>query len=147
MPRTSAASSAVSSSFSMLTSLLWPLGLSLPGDLSRAIAVGMAGAGRVGSELGQQALPVALAHAGGPGQPGARRGLSGRQLNLVGRPHPGTSASRCAPIRFLRLGCGVVARPVRVYGFEPGLLFGPRCGWSGYPPSPTDLLHEQVGGE
>ena len=85
----------------------------------------MAGAGRVGSELGQQALPVALAHAGGPGQAGAGRGLPGRHLGFVGRPDSGTSVWLCCPILLWWLRFGVVARPVRVYGFGAGLMFGP----------------------
>jgi hypothetical protein len=58
---------------------------------SRALAVGVAAAGRVGGELGQEALAVALAHAGRSGQAGAGRGLPGRQLGFVGRPDSGTS--------------------------------------------------------
>ena len=64
--------------------------LSLTGQLSRAVAVGVGAAGLVGGELGQQALAVALAHAGGPGQAGPGRGLPGRHLGFVGRPDSGT---------------------------------------------------------
>ena len=52
-----------------------------------------------------------------------------------------------ALVRSDRLESAVGIRPVRVCGFRAGLLFGPWCGWSGCRPSPTDLLHKQVGGE
>jgi hypothetical protein len=110
------------------------------------VPVRLAGASGVGGELGQQALAVPLADAGRSGQAGPGRGLAGCNLGVVGRPDSGTSVRLCS-IRPVRLGCGVVARPVRGCGLGAGLLLGPRCGWSGYRPSPPDLLHEQVRGE
>src|SRR5512132_355234 len=71
-----------------------------------AVAVWVVGTDRVGGELREQALPIPLADAGGPGQAGTGRGLPGRQLGLVDRPDPGTSTKLCALIRTARLGCG-----------------------------------------
>ena len=92
------------------------------------IAVRVVGTSGVGGELGQEALPVALADAGRSGQAGAGRGLPGRQLRLVGRPHPRTSTNLPELLRPGRLGCGLVAWPVRVCGLGAGFLFGFQVG-------------------
>ena len=115
----------------------------------RAVAVRVAGAGRVGGELGEQALPVALADAGGPGQAGTGRGLAGGDLGFVGRPDTGPRAQGVRPdAEACQLECGLVARPVRVCGFLAGLVDGQvGVGVAGPRPAPADLLHEQVGGE
>jgi hypothetical protein len=73
-----------------------------------AVAVGVVGEGRVGGEFGEQALPVALADAGGSGEGGAGRGLAGSQLRLVGRQDSGAGAGWCALTRRCRLVCGVL---------------------------------------
>jgi hypothetical protein len=89
-----------------------------------AVAVRLAGAGRVSGELGEQALPVPLTDARSPGQAGAGRRLSGCELGFVSRPNPGPGAYPCAPVRACQRGCGLVTRPGRLCGFGAGLLFG-----------------------
>jgi hypothetical protein len=115
--------------------------------LRRMVTVRVARAGWVGGELGEEALPVPFAHPSRPSQAGTGRGLACLDLDLIGRPNPSTGAGRCGLVRAGRLGCGVVAWRVRLCGFGAGLSFGPRCCWWGCRPAPSDLLHEQVGGE
>jgi hypothetical protein len=98
-------------------------------------------------ELGEEALPVTLADAGGAGQAGAGRGLPGRQLRLVGRSHPRTSTDLPKLLDTGRLGCGLVAWCVRLCGFLAGLEYGHGLGQARRPAAPADLLHQQVGGE
>jgi hypothetical protein len=116
-----------------------------PGGRRPAVAVGVAGASRVGGELGQEALPVPLADTRGSGQGGAGRGLPGGQLRLIDRSDPVPGANRYALIRRRRLLCGVVAWRVRLCGLLAGLVYGHGLGVAGRRPAPADLLHEQVG--
>ena len=59
----------------------------------------MARSGRVGGEFGEQALAVALADAGGPGQASTGRRLAGLDVRLIGGSHTSPCAIRYALIR------------------------------------------------
>src|SRR4029450_4012755 len=53
------------------------------------VAVGALGERRGGAELGEQALAIAFADAGGPGQASTGRRLAGLDLRLIGRSGTG----------------------------------------------------------